>query len=134
MAYDNLLFEVSEQIARITFNRPNVLNALNRKTMDELGDCLKKVRADDAIRVLILTGAGEKAFIAGADINELSQQTPVNGREFTLYGQEIIHRLETLENPRSPRSTASRWAAGASWLWRARCASPAATPNWASRR
>ncbi|MFZ3217570.1 MAG: enoyl-CoA hydratase-related protein [Candidatus Acidiferrales bacterium] len=99
MAYDNLLFEVKEQIARITFNRPNVLNALNRKTMDELGDCLKTVRADDAIRVLILTGAGEKAFIAGADINELSQQTPVNGREFTLYGQEIIHRLETLGKP-----------------------------------
>ena len=99
MAYDNLLFEVSEQIARITFNRPNVLNALNRRTMDELGDCLKKVRADDAIRVVILTGAGEKAFIAGADINELSQQTPVNGREFTLYGQEIIHRLETLGKP-----------------------------------
>jgi enoyl-CoA hydratase len=99
MAYDNLLFEVSEKIARITFNRPNVLNALNRKTMDELGDCLKKVRADDDIRVLILTGAGEKAFIAGADINELSQQTPVNGREFTLSGQEIIHRLETLGKP-----------------------------------
>jgi enoyl-CoA hydratase len=99
MAYDNLLFDVSEKIARITFNRPNVLNALNRKTMDELGDCLKKVRADEEIRVLILTGAGEKAFVAGADINELSQQTPVNGREFTLYGQEIIHRLETLGKP-----------------------------------
>src|SRR6202021_1983127 len=99
MAYDNLLFEVSDKIARITFNRPNVLNALNRKTMDELGDCLNTVRADDEIRVLILTGAGEKAFIAGADISELSQQTPVNGREFTLYGQEIIHRLETLGKP-----------------------------------
>ncbi len=99
MAYDNLLFEVRDKIARITFNRPNVLNALNRKTMDELGDCLKKVRADDDIRALILTGTGEKAFIAGADINELSQQTPVNGREFTLYGQEIIHRLETLGKP-----------------------------------
>jgi len=99
MAYDNLLFEVNEKIARITFNRPNVLNALNRKTMDELGDCLKKVRADDDIRVLILTGAGEKAFIAGADINELSQQTPVVGREYTLYGQEIVHRLETLGKP-----------------------------------
>jgi len=99
MAYDNLLFEVKRADAPLTFNRPNVLNALNRKTMDELGDCLNKVRADDAIRVLILTGAGEKAFIAGADINELSQQTPVNGREFTLYGQEIIHRLETLGKP-----------------------------------
>jgi enoyl-CoA hydratase len=99
MAYDNLLFEVIDKIARITFNRPNVLNALNRKTMDELGDCLKRVRADDDIRVLILTGAGEKAFIAGADINELSQQTPVVGREYTLYGQEIVHRLETLGKP-----------------------------------
>jgi enoyl-CoA hydratase len=99
MAYDNLLFEVSDKIARITINRANVLNALNRKTLDELGDCLKKARADDDIRVLILTGAGEKAFVAGADINELSQQTPVNGREFTLYGQEIFHRLETLGKP-----------------------------------
>jgi enoyl-CoA hydratase len=99
MAYDNLLFEVSDKIARITINRANVLNALNRKTLDELGDCLKKARADDDIRVLILTGAGEKAFVAGADINELSQQTPVIGREFTLYGQEIFHRLETLGKP-----------------------------------
>jgi enoyl-CoA hydratase len=99
MAYDNLLFEVKEQIARITFNRPNVLNALNRKTMEELGTCLNAVREDDAIRVLILTGAGEKAFIAGADINDLAQQTPVNGREYTLWGQEIIHRLETLGKP-----------------------------------
>jgi enoyl-CoA hydratase len=99
MAYDNLLFEVKDQIARITFNRPNVLNALNRKTMDEFGDCLRIVRSDEAIRVMILTGAGEKAFIAGADINELSQQNPVGGREFTLYGQEIVHRLETLGKP-----------------------------------
>src|SRR6202050_2703364 len=99
MAYDNLLFEVNDKIARITFNRPNVLNALNRKTMEELGAYDKKVSADDDIRVLILTGAGEKAFVAGADINELSQQTPVNGREFTLYGQEIFHRLETLGKP-----------------------------------
>src|SRR6202142_4297075 len=108
MAYDNLLFEVSEKIARITFNRPNVLNALNRKTMDELGDCLKKVQADDEIRVLILTGAGEKAFIAGADINELSQQTPVNGREFTLYGRKLFIAWRRWGSPRSPRSMASR--------------------------
>jgi enoyl-CoA hydratase len=99
MAYDNLLFEVSEKIARITFNRPNVLNALNRKTIDELGDCLKKVRADDDIRVLILTGAREKSFVAGADIGELSQQTPVNGKEFSLFGQGVIHLLETMGKP-----------------------------------
>lgn len=99
MPYENLLYDVRDQIARITFNRPNVLNALNRKTMGELGDCLNTARADDSVRVLILTGAGEKAFIAGADINELAQRTPVDGKEFSLYGQEIIHRLETMGKP-----------------------------------
>jgi len=99
MAYENLIYEVKDAVARITFNRPSVLNALNRKTIDELGDCLNAARNDDAVRVVILTGAGEKAFIAGADINELAQRTPVDGKEFSLYGQEIIHRLETLGKP-----------------------------------
>ncbi len=99
MAYENLLYEVKDSIARITFNRPNVLNALNRQTIEELGDCLNEVRRDDSVRVLILTGAGEKAFIAGADINELAKQTPVNGKEFSLFGQEVIHRLETMGKP-----------------------------------
>ena len=99
MPYENLLYDVKDQIARITFNRPNVLNALNRKTMDELGDCLRAARRDDSVRVLILIGSGEKAFIAGADINELAQRTSVDGKEFSLYGQEIIHRLETLGKP-----------------------------------
>jgi enoyl-CoA hydratase len=99
MAYENLLYDVKDGIARITFNRPGVLNALNRKTIEELGDCLNAAKRDDSVRVLILTGAGEKAFIAGADINELAKQTPVNGKEFALFGQEVIHRLETLGKP-----------------------------------
>lgn len=99
MAYSNLLFEAKDQIARLTFNRPQVLNALNRKTLDELDDCLKAVREDATVRVLIMTGAGEKAFVAGADINELAQQTPLSGREFTVHGQGVIHRLETLGKP-----------------------------------
>lgn len=99
MAYENLLLEVKDQIARITFNRPTVLNALNRKTIEELGDALNTVRADRAVRVIIITGAGEKAFVAGADINELARQTPVVGKEFSLFGQEIIHRLETMGKP-----------------------------------
>jgi len=99
MAYENLLYEVKDGITRITFNRPTVLNALNRKTIEELGDCLNAARKDDSVRVLILTGAGEKAFIAGADINELAKQTPVQGKEFSLYGQEVIHRLETMGKP-----------------------------------
>lgn len=99
MAYENLLYDVKDGIARITFNRPTVLNALNRKTIEELGDCLNAAKRDDSVRVLILAGAGEKAFIAGADINELAKQTPVNGKEFALFGQEVIHRLETMGKP-----------------------------------
>jgi enoyl-CoA hydratase len=99
MAYENLLYEVKDQIARITFNRPKVLNALNRQTVEELGDALNQARGDSSVRVLILTGSGEKAFIAGADINELAVRTPVDGKEFALFGQAILHRLETLGKP-----------------------------------
>ena len=97
MAYENLLFEVRNQIAYITFNRPKVLNALNRRTVEELGDALACAREDAEVRVLILTGAGEKSFVAGADINELAQRTPVDGKEFSLFGQEIFHRLALCE-------------------------------------
>ena len=99
MAYENLLYDVKDQITTITFNRPKVLNALNRKTVEELGDALDRAREDSAVRVLILTGAGEKSFVAGADINELAQRTPVDGKDFSLFGQEIFHRLETMGKP-----------------------------------
>jgi enoyl-CoA hydratase len=99
MNYENILYETKDQIARITFNRPKVLNALNRQTVEELGDSLHRVRDDPDVRALILTGAGEKAFVAGADINELAQRTPVDGKDFSLFGQEIFHRLETLGKP-----------------------------------
>ena len=99
MAYENLMYEKRDGIAFVTFNRPKVLNALNRKTMEELREILLDARADDAVRVLILTGAGEKSFVAGADIGELSQQTPVNGKEFSLFGQGVIHLLETMGKP-----------------------------------
>jgi enoyl-CoA hydratase len=99
MPYENLLYETNDHFARITFNRPKVLNALNRQTVEELGDCLDHARDDAGVRALILTGAGEKAFVAGADINELAQRTPVDGKDFSLFGQEIFHRLETLGKP-----------------------------------
>jgi len=99
MAYENLLYEKRDGIAFVTFNRPKVLNALNRNTMEELQQVLLDARRDDAVRVLILTGAGEKSFVAGADIGELSQQTPVNGKEFSLFGQGVIHLLETIGKP-----------------------------------
>jgi enoyl-CoA hydratase/carnithine racemase len=99
MAYENLLYDVKDQIARITFNRPNVLNALNPKIIDEFGDCLNAARRDDSVRVLILTGAGEKAFVAGADINDLAKRNAVDGKEHSVHSQEILHRLETMGKP-----------------------------------
>lgn len=99
MAYENLLYEKRDKIGFITFNRPKVLNALNRKTMEELGDILTSAADDADVRVLILTGSGEKAFVAGADINELAQRTPVDGKEFSLFGQGVLRRLETMGKP-----------------------------------
>ncbi len=99
MAYENLLYEKKDQIGYITFNRPKVLNALNRKTMEELGDLLAGARDDPEVRALILTGASEKAFVAGADINELAQRTPVDGKELSLFGQGVLHMLETMGKP-----------------------------------
>src|SRR5271163_2897800 len=99
MAYENILVEKRDGIAFITVNRPKVLNALNRRTVEELGEALRDARDDGSVRVLILTGAGEKSFVAGADIGELSQQTPVNGKEFSLYGQSVVHLLETMGKP-----------------------------------
>jgi enoyl-CoA hydratase len=99
MAYENLLYEKKDGIAYVTLNRPKVLNALNRKTVEELQGALTDARADDRVRVLILTGAGEKSFVAGADIGELAQQTPVSGRETSLFGQGVFHLLETLGKP-----------------------------------
>jgi enoyl-CoA hydratase len=99
MAYENILFEKKDSIAYITFNRPKVLNALNRKTVEELRDALLEARDDSSVRVLILTGAGEKSFVAGADIGELAQRTPVDGKDFSLFGQSVFHLLETLGKP-----------------------------------
>jgi len=99
MSYQNILYEKNNGIAKITFNRPKVLNALDRQTVEELRASLEDARDDAAVRVLILTGAGEKAFVAGADIGQLAEQTPVGGKEFSLYGQAVFHLLETIGKP-----------------------------------
>ena len=99
MAYENILFEKKDAIAYVTFNRPKVLNALNRKTVEELRDALLDARDDSSVRALILIGAGEKSFVAGADISELAQRTSVDGKDFSLFGQSVFHLLETLGKP-----------------------------------
>jgi len=99
MPFDNLLLERDGAIAIITINRPHVLNALNSATLDELRRLVCDLQRDDTVRVVILTGAGEKSFVAGADINELAAQTPVSGREHALAGQQVFDLIENLGKP-----------------------------------
>ena len=99
MAFDNLLIERDEATATVTINRPKVLNALNTETLDELRRAILELGQDERVRVVILTGAGEKAFVAGADINELAVQTPTGGREHALAGQRVFDLLENMGKP-----------------------------------
>ena len=99
MAFENLLYEKRNGIGYVTVNRPEKLNALNRKTMDELHDCFQEIERDDEVRAVILTGAGEKAFVGGADINELAVQTPVEGKEMSVRGQKVLDLIEHLGKP-----------------------------------
>jgi enoyl-CoA hydratase len=96
MAYENVLFEVQDGIAVVTFNRPKVLNAVNTTTVTELADIVGKVEADPSIRALILTGAGEKAFVAGADIAAMSVMPPEEARRFAENAHAVFARLEAL--------------------------------------
>ena len=99
MPYEHLLTSIKEHVATLTFNRPKSLNALNRALLDELADYLDAVASDDTIRVLVLTGSGDKAFVAGADINELSQCNALTGKLMAQKGQGAIARLQTLPIP-----------------------------------
>jgi enoyl-CoA hydratase len=99
MTYQNLLYEAKERLAIVTVNRPKVLNALNGETISELTDVFLKIKQDDDVAVVILTGAGEKAFVAGADIGELAQKNPLTGKEFVLRGQTCLNIIENLGKP-----------------------------------
>lgn len=99
MAYQSLLLEVHDAVAIVTINRPEKLNALNEKVMEELDACFAALGVDENVRGVILTGAGEKAFVAGADIAELSQQSPVGGKEKSIRGQKVLDRIEKLGKP-----------------------------------
>jgi enoyl-CoA hydratase len=96
MAYENILFQVDEGIATITFNRPKAMNALNQVLLGELSRALDVIAADEDIRVLILTGAGEKSFVAGADITELATFTALQAKIFSRAGHAVIAKLQDL--------------------------------------
>jgi len=99
MNFDNLLIERDQAVATITINRPRVLNALNTQTLDELRRAILGLKHDEGVRAVVITGAGEKAFVAGADINELAVQTPTSGREHAISGQHVLDLIEHMGKP-----------------------------------
>ncbi|MCE5242245.1 MAG: enoyl-CoA hydratase/isomerase family protein [Desulfobacteraceae bacterium] len=99
MGYENIVFEVQSGIGVLTINRPRALNALNPQTFYEMSVLLERVREDARVRVLVLTGAGEKAFVAGADIKVFPSMTPLQGRQFAEKGQRVFSLMEELPIP-----------------------------------
>ncbi len=99
MSYETLLFDVDDGIATVTINRPDKLNALNATVIAELGQAAERIATDPAIQGAILTGAGTKAFVAGADIAELASQTPLEGKARSLAGQRVFRSWEQAGKP-----------------------------------
>src|SRR5467141_3928784 len=99
LTLENVLYEKKGAIAYLTLNRPRVLNALNTKTWEDLRTAFEAARDDEEVRGVILTGAGDKAFIAGADISELAQLTAVGGEEASSFGQAVLNLIENLGKP-----------------------------------
>lgn len=99
MGFENIIVGIQEGIATITFNRPKALNALNSALLDELSAALDDIAGNEEIRVLVLTGTGDKAFIAGADIKELAGLNALQGKRFAHKGHSVINKIASLPIP-----------------------------------
>lgn len=99
MGHETLLFETKDRVAFVTINRPDTLNALNDQVVDEIGDAAERIATDHGIAGAIITGAGQKAFVAGADIGDLAKQGPFDGKARAQRGQAVLRRLETCGKP-----------------------------------
>ncbi|HHY25572.1 MAG TPA: crotonase [Desulfitobacterium dehalogenans] len=99
MTYSNILVDYQKQIATVTINRPKALNALNTVTLQELSQAVHDLANNSSIRVVILTGSGEKAFVAGADIAEMNTKSPMEARSFSQLGQRLMNQIESLPQP-----------------------------------
>ena len=99
MEYKNIIFETEGRVAILKFNRPKALNAVNPEVIDETNDALDGITADKTFKVLVLTGAGDKAFVAGADIAYMIKLSPLQAREFSRFGQNLLFRLEKMPMP-----------------------------------
>lgn len=100
MSYNTILVELKEKLALVTINRPNKLNALNSETIQELHEAFKKLEKDKSIQVIVITGMGEKAFVAGADIAEFAHYSAKEGKKLAKKGQELL--FDFIENLRTP--------------------------------
>jgi enoyl-CoA hydratase len=96
---ENVRIEVRDGLGIVTIDRPKVLNALNAQTVGEIREAFEQLRGDDSVRAVIVTGAGEKAFVAGADIKELAMLTPITGKETAERGQSVFRAIETFPKP-----------------------------------
>lgn len=97
--YNNVLYQTDNGIGMITLNRPKALNALNSELLTELNGLLDEIAQDDSVKVVIITGSGDKAFVAGADIAEMQNISPLEGRAFGKFGQAIFNKLENIPQP-----------------------------------
>src|SRR5271168_1932142 len=99
LSLETVLYEKKGGIAYVTLNRPKVLNALNKTAIGDLRAAFESARDDSEVHGVILTGAGDKAFIAGADINEVAQLTAIKGEESSSFGQAVLNLVENLGKP-----------------------------------
>lgn len=99
MNYKNLLLDIKEHIAVLTLNRPDKLNALNNETLIELKSAFETLKSDEDVYVVIITGSGEKAFVAGADISELNKLNMMEGKTFAEFGQSVFSFIEEFDKP-----------------------------------
>lgn len=99
MEFDNLLIETADYVATLTVNRPQSLNALNSEVLGELECALHKLGSDTGVKAVVLTGAGGKAFVAGADIKEMAEMSALEGHAFALKGQRVMLAMETMKKP-----------------------------------
>ena len=99
MDYENILFNVEGNVAVLKFNRPKALNAINPDVFADVNDALDKVESDPNIKVLVFTGEGDKAFVAGADIKHMLDLSPLQAKKFSRDGQDLLFRIEELHIP-----------------------------------
>ena len=99
MSFENITLATDGGVGTVTINRPKVLNALNHQTLTELGQAFDQLKSDDSVRAVLLTGAGDKAFVAGADINELAKMQALEAKDVAFFGQQVLTRLERMGKP-----------------------------------